>query len=81
MPEDKEALDGWVMLRGRRIISGSTAGALVLAFICLKIVDFPDSPAPSSSSLIFSCSFWKAAAFAASTSFVCRRSFVRRQNS
>lgn len=30
---------------------------ILLAFICLKIVDFPDSPAPNSKSLIFSCSF------------------------
>lgn len=40
-------------------------------FICLKRVDFPDSPAPKRRSLIFSCSFWNAAALAASTSFVC----------
>ena len=53
-------------------------------FICLKMVDLPDSPAPNSSSLIFSCSFWKAAAFAASTSLVwcsyVRPSCARRRN-
>lgn len=61
------------------ICAGNVAADVACrTFICLKMVDLPDSPAPKSKSLIFSCSFWYEAAFAASTSFVCG---VQRQKS
>ena len=51
-------------------LSSSVVPAPYNNFICLKIVLLPDSPAPSNSSLIFSCSFLKAASLAWSTSLL-----------
>ena len=45
-------------LGGTHLSSSSSYGLPKMSFICLKMVLFPDSPAPSSSSLIFSSSFF-----------------------